>query len=113
MSQHDTTVRLRHMLDYAKEALEITRGVSRDDLHENRLLSLALTRLLEILGEAAAKVPPEDRNAMSGLPWRDIIDLRNRLIHGYDTVNLDILWVIVDQDLPPLVSELTRIVESR
>jgi uncharacterized protein with HEPN domain len=108
MSRHDTTVRLRHMLDHAREVLEMARGRVRADLDSDRQLNLALVRLLEIMGEAAARVPQADRDRFPNVPWRDVVDLRNRLIHGYDTVNFDILWAIVQHDLPPLVAELER-----
>jgi len=66
---------------------------------------------MEIIGEAAARVPLQDRDRFPGIPWRDVVDLRNRLIHGCDEVNFDILWAIVQQDLPPLVAELEKIVQ--
>lgn len=110
MTRHDTQVRLRHMLDHAREAVDMAHGRKREDLDADRQLNLALVRLLEIVGEAAGKVAPQDRERYPGVPWRDIVDLRNRLIHGYDEVNLDILWAIVRQDLPPLIVELEKII---
>jgi uncharacterized protein with HEPN domain len=73
------------------------------------ILNLALVRLLEIVGEAAARVPDDVRTRHSVIPWPQIVGLRNRLIHGYDTVDFDILWQIVIVDLPPLIGELDRI----
>ncbi|HUX01069.1 MAG: HepT-like ribonuclease domain-containing protein [Phycisphaerae bacterium] len=112
MTRHDTIVRLRHMLDHAQETVQMAHGCKRKDLDANRQLSLALTRLLEIVGEAAARVPAEERQRFSAIPWRDVVDLRNRLIHGYDEVNLDILWAIVQKDLPALAAELDKILAS-
>jgi uncharacterized protein with HEPN domain len=66
-------------------------------------------RLLEIVGEAASRVPAGERAKYSGIPWAQIVGLRNRLIHGYDNVDFDILWQIVTQDLPPLVAELEKL----
>ena len=66
-------------------------------------------RLLEIVGEAASRVPVSERAQYSGIPWVQIVGLRNRLIHGYDNVDFDILWEIVTQDLPPLIAELEKI----
>jgi uncharacterized protein with HEPN domain len=73
------------------------------------MLSLALTRLLEVLGEAANRIPPEQHSPYPGIPWRRLIGLRNRLIHDYDRVDLSILWEIVTRDLPALVGELDTI----
>ena len=109
MSHHENIVRLRHMLDHAKEAVAMVRGKIRADLDTNRQLNLSLVRLLEIIGEAAGRVPKEDRAHYPGIPWQEIVGLRNRLIHGYDAVDFDILWQIVTQDLPPLVAVLEKI----
>jgi uncharacterized protein with HEPN domain len=98
------------MLDHAREALVMAQGRTRADLDSNRMLNLSLTRLLEILGEAANKVPSDERAKYPQIPWPELVGLRNRLIHGYDQVDLDILWQIVTQDLPPLVAELDKIV---
>ena len=110
MSRRDPGVRLRHMLLYTREALELSRGRTRADLDTDRMLNLALTRLLEIIGEAAARVPPETKTTLPGIPWPEIVGLRNRLIHGYDNVNFDILWAILVDDLPVLIAELERVV---
>ena len=102
----DDTSRLRHMLDHATEAVEMAQGRSRSELDTQRMLSLALVRLLEIVGEAAARVSQPTRNEYPGIPWPAIVGLRNRLIHGYDEVDLDILWTIIEDDLPPLIEGL-------
>jgi uncharacterized protein with HEPN domain len=99
-------VRLLHMLEHAQEAVQFVDGRSRKSLDENRTLSLALVRLLEIIGEAAAGVSAESRSKFPGIPWAEIVGLRNRLIHGYDSVDLDIVWNIVKGDLPALVRDL-------
>ena len=112
MSRHDVAVSLRQMRDYAREALEMVHGQVRADLDTDRKLNLALIRLLEILGEAATRVPPEDRTKYPQIPWSQLISLRNRLIHGYDQVDFDILWQIVTQDLPALDGELEQIVPA-
>ena len=106
MSQHDPLVALRHMLDHAREAVDLAQGRSRDDLDSDRLLQLALTRLVEIVGEAASRVPSDLQSRHPQLPWREAIGTRNRLIHGYDFVDLDILWEIVATDLAALVPQI-------
>lgn len=108
MSRRDPTVRLQHMLDHGREAMLMAQGRSRSDLDTERQLNLALVRLLEIVGEAASRMTPEDCARFPDIPWPQIIGLRNRLIHGYDDVDLDILWQIITQDLPPLMATLER-----
>ena len=97
------------MLDHAKEAVEMARGRTRADLDKDRLLNLALVRLLEIVGEAASRVPQEECTRCPGIPWPEIIGLRNRLVHGYDEVDFDILWEIITRDLPPLIEAIEKI----
>jgi uncharacterized protein with HEPN domain len=109
MSVQREYIRLRHMLDYAQEAVALVQGRTRADLEDDRLLELALVRLLEVVGEAASRVPMEDRALYPDIPWPQIIGLRNRLIHGYDAVDQDVLWQILVQDLPPLITALEEI----
>ena len=110
MPRREARVTLAQMRDHAKEALLMAQGQTRADLDSDRKLNLALVRLLEILGEAASRVPSEDRATYPRIPWPQLITLRHRLIHGYDQVDFDILWQILTGDLPPLVAELERIV---
>lgn len=112
MSRHDPVTALRHIFVYANEAVTIVEGRSREDLDQDRLLNLALTRLLEVIGEAANRVPYEIQAKYPELPWFEMISLRNRLIHGYDSVDFDILWVIVRQDLPDLIQKLQNILDT-
>ena len=112
MSQHHDRVRLCHMLDSGREALALASGKQRTDLESDHVLELALTRLLEIVGEAANRVSPETQSQHPQIPWRQIVGLRNRLIHGYEAVDIDILWDIIEHDLPPLIATLEDIVGS-
>jgi len=101
--------RLQHMLEHATETVRMAQGRSRSDLDTDRQLNLSLVRLLEIVGEAAARVSQELRENHPVIPWQDMIGLRNRLIHGYDAVDFDILWDIVKRDVPELISQLEQI----
>jgi uncharacterized protein with HEPN domain len=98
------------MLDHAREVVAFVAGKQREDLDRDRTLSLALVRLLEVIGEAAARIPAPEQIRYPQVPWAQIIGLRNRLIHGYDSVDLDVLWQIVQRDLPPLVAAIEAIV---
>ena len=68
--------------------------------------------MIEIIGEAAAKVTPETKEQYSSIVWKDIIGTRNRLIHGYDDVNLDFVWQIVGVDIEKLVPQLQEIMKE-
>jgi uncharacterized protein with HEPN domain len=103
MTRYDDEVRLRHMLDHALEAVEAIRGRQREDLKHDRILQLALVRLVEIVGEAAARVSAQGQQRYPAIPWQQAIGMRNRLIHGYDKVDLDVLWDTIQDDLPALI----------
>lgn len=107
--QNDDQIKLHHMLDSAKEAISFTIGKGRNDLNTDRMLALSLIKSLEIIGEAASRISKEIRHQNPQIPWMDIITMRNRLIHAYFDINLDILWNTVIHDLPPLISELEKI----
>lgn len=110
LSRPEDVVRLRHMLDHAREAVVLMRGKDHSELDGSRLLQLALVRLIEIVGEAAGRVSKETQAEHSQIPWAQIAGMRNRLVHGYDFVDLDILWQTVSEDLPELIAQLERIV---
>jgi len=112
MLQAKNLVRLRHMMDHAREAVGLIQGKSRADFDSDRLLELALVRLMEIIGEAANRVSSEYQTRYSSIPWSQIVSLRNRLIHGYDAIDMDILWQILKQDLPRLIKELEKILSA-
>lgn len=111
MTRRDDRVPVRHALEAARRAVSSTRKWRRSDLDLEELPTLGLIRLLEVIGEAANAVSPEMQQANPEIPWRKMAALRNRLIHGYFNVNLDIVWDTVRQDLPPLVVQLTRLLD--
>lgn len=112
MSSHNPITAIRHMLDHTREAVSLAASKTRADLDSDRLLNLALVRLLEIVGEAAGRVPKEYCRLHPEIPWPQLISLRNRLIHGYDSVDFDILWQIVVSDLPSLIPLLERMIST-
>ena len=105
-------VRLLHMRDAAREAVGFTAGRSRADLDTDRMLSLSLVRLIEIIGEAAGCLSPDSQAKYPGIPWSDITGMRHRLVHGYDDINLDIVWEVVTVDLPALFTQLEGILAN-
>ena len=110
MSRRDDTVFLVDMLNHASEAVELLGNASSTDLMGDRVTELALRKLVEVVGEAANRVSPATRQLHPEIAWAQIVGVRNRLVHGYDDVDLTILRDIVQNDLPPLVEQLTSIV---
>jgi uncharacterized protein with HEPN domain len=106
MDKNEDSIRLRHLLDAADKSLVFLRGKKREDLDGDEKLALALVRLLEIVGEAANALSENFKQEHPSIPWRSIICTRNRLIHGYFDVDLDIVWEIITKDLPPLIEKL-------
>ncbi|MGB2928851.1 MAG: HepT-like ribonuclease domain-containing protein, partial [Desulfobacterales bacterium] len=81
-------IRLRHMLDAAKEARSFIKNEERASIEKDRKLVLALIKSIEIIGEAANKVTKECREGIPQIPWPNIISMRNRLIHAYFNPNI-------------------------
>jgi uncharacterized protein with HEPN domain len=108
----DDEARIRHMLDASRRAMELSRGKTVAELDSDSETALALTRLLEILGEAAGRVTPEIRERHPGVPWRDIAATRNRVIHRYFDVDMGIVEAIVGNDLPTLTGQLEDILKE-
>jgi uncharacterized protein with HEPN domain len=106
--QRPDTIRFRHMLDAAKEAVSFARGKTKDNLKTDRMLTLSIIKAVEMIGEAASRISPECRQAYPEIPWADIIAMRNRLIHVYFDINLDIVWDTLTDDLPSLIEMLER-----
>ncbi len=113
MTQHDDMMRIRHMLDYSREAVEMLTGNDPEDLRRNRMLQLALVRLVEVIGEAASRVSDAGQKRYPSIPWQKARGMRNRLVHGYDMIDLKVLWDTITDDLPPLITELERILDQR
>ena len=105
----EDSIRLNHMRDATREALSFIAGKTRDDLDIDRQLVLALVKSIEIIGEAAAKTSRGFKTTSTDIPWRDIIAMRNRLIHAYFDIDLDILWQTVTTELPPLLENLEAV----
>jgi uncharacterized protein with HEPN domain len=110
--QENDLVRLRHMLDSGREAASYAQGHQRTDLEHDRMLLHALVRCIEIIGEAASGVSAECRTQIPAIPWSDIVGMRNRLIHAYFDIDLDLVWNTVEEDLPPLIGELEKVVPA-
>jgi uncharacterized protein with HEPN domain len=112
MPRHDDHIVIQHMLDHAREAVSMIAGKAPEDLGKERMFELALVRLVEIIGEAAGRVSQAGQAQSPNIPWREVIGMRNRLIHGYDSVDLNVLWDTVELDLPPLITQLEKVLQA-
>ena len=109
--KHEDKVRLRHMLDAALEIQQYVQSSRREDLNKDRKLVHSFVRLFEIIGEAASQVSEELREDIPEIPWSVIIGMRNRLIHAYFSINLDVVWSTSKDDVPSLITELKKLLD--
>lgn len=100
------------MLDAARRARGLSRSKEVGSLDSGSETALAIARLLEILGEASARVSPGLQDRHPEVPWKDIAATRNRVIHGYFDVDMKIVEAIVKDDLGPLIEQLETIVKE-
>lgn len=100
-------IRLQHMLDAARKAVRLAAGRDREALgSDDDPLADALVRLISVIGEAANKISSDTSLKLDEIPWPDVVGMRNRLIHGYFDINLDIVWATVQDSLPFLIQRL-------
>jgi uncharacterized protein with HEPN domain len=111
MNERDKT-RFQDMRAEAQRALRFIQGQTRQDLDQNEMLAYALVRCLEIIGEAASQVTEPTRSRYPHLAWRQMIGMRNRIIHAYSNVDLGIVWYTVVDVLPPLITDLEQILST-
>ena len=104
--RREDRIRLRHLTEAATKAVAYIAGKQRTDLDDDEILRLALTKLVEIVGEAAKNVSPDARAALPDVPWRAAARMRDRLVHHYFDINLDVLWTTITEDLPALLAAL-------
>jgi uncharacterized protein with HEPN domain len=109
MSQDDSLY-FAHMLDMARKAVSKTRRIDRDVYDGDENLRLALTHLVQVIGEAARRVSTEGRASHPEIPWFEITGMRSKIVHDYMDVDEDVVWEVVTQDLPQLIAALEKIV---
>ena len=100
-----------HMLDMARKAVAKAAGVTSDLYEADENLRLALTHLVQVIGEAGRHVSREFCDEHPEIPWQEIVGMRHKVVHDYLGVDEDIVWQVVTEDLPPLITWLEKAVE--
>ncbi|MGH7256082.1 MAG: HepT-like ribonuclease domain-containing protein [Nitrospirales bacterium] len=108
----DDLVYIGHMLDKAMEALNLAQGKSQADYDRDKTLQLALTFLIQVIGEAARHVSPGFRQLHPEVPWDAIMGMRHKIVHDYMDVDEDIGWDTVTEELAPLIETLKKLMPS-
>lgn len=103
---------LHDILEHAAKAQQFVAGVSFDTFRTNEEKALAVVRALEVVGEAARQVPREVRRRHPEIPWQEAIGMRDKLVHDYFGVDLEVVWKTVHQDLPPLRAAVARMLQE-
>jgi uncharacterized protein with HEPN domain len=103
---HDWRFYLGDMLRFCRKVQDYTEGLNQDAFEQSDLRFDATLRNLELIGEAATHIPEAVRERYPDIPWRMIVATRNKLIHGYLGIDNDIIWSIVIDELPGLISKL-------
>ncbi len=101
--------RLYHMAEAMAQAIEYSHRHDCGEVESGPPLQHLMVRNLEILGEAASRISPEFRDAHPEIPWRDMVDMRNRLIHAYFDIDMDIVWGTVRRALPPVLEAVQNV----
>ena len=104
MSKHDPKITLLQIAECARRAQELCGGKTLGELVSDWRSVLAFERVLEVLGEAAKRLPPELRERYPAVPWKLVAGMRDRVSHGYDAIDYQTLWDAVQQDIPPLLA---------
>jgi len=103
---------LDDIVQAAQQAFDFVEGMDYETFSRDRKTAYAVVRALEILGEATKRIPPEIRNRYPNVPWRSMAGIRDKLIHDYLNVNLEVVWKTVQEDLPPLVPDVQRVLHE-
>ena len=101
---------LGHMMDVSLQAVAKIQGKSREEFDEDENLRLAVTHLIQMVGEAARRVSLETTQKLPLIPWSDIIGMRHKVVHDYLDIDFDVVWAVATADLPDLISLLEPIV---
>ena len=109
MSERNWQLYIRDMLRFAEKVAAYSADLDQERFVEDELRFDAILRNLELIGEAATRVPVAVRENHAAIPWRQVIATRNRLIHGYLGIDNDTIWSIVNDDVPHLIAELKKL----
>jgi uncharacterized protein with HEPN domain len=100
------------MYECSSKALAFVAGKTRDDYDQDEVLRLALKHLVQTIGEAASQISEERRLVLNHIPWRAIIGMRHRIVHGYAMIDDSIVWRTITDELPFLSATLEQILRD-
>lgn len=108
----DDRIRAQHMLEAARDVVTIAAGKTLDDLRSDMTLRRAMVNAIQEIGEAACRVSAPGRARLAGVEWTQMMGMRHRLVHGYDVINLEIVWHVATEEVAPLIDALEAAFQS-
>lgn len=105
-TEQSNRIRLMHMREAAIEALSYSRGRPQSDLTDDSMYRRAVTSCIQEIGEAATQVSSDFRERVPEIPWKDIVKMRNVIVHSSFDVRLTLIWEVLSLDLQPLLMAL-------
>jgi uncharacterized protein with HEPN domain len=105
-------IRLQDMLEYARGAVDLLQRHHRGGVLAEWGLQQGLIKAIEVVGETAWKIPTTERPPLGDLPWEQVAGMRHHLVHGYGAVRIEVLFKVVEENLPPLIAQLEHILRD-
>mgnify|MGYP001569625111 CR=1 FL=1 len=109
MSKKEDSIFIRHILDSINAIEEFSKNLSKEKLESDRLRQSAIVREIEVIGEASKNISADFKNQHNEIPWKGIIGTRDKMIHHYFGINLDVVWEIIRENIPDLKKKLQNL----
>lgn len=110
--RHDPLVSVIDMIQAIQRALDFAHGRGRTEFLSDTMLRYAIWAQIVILGEAVRRIPEEWKEKRNELPWNAIAGMRNRLVHGYDVIDWEIVWAVATKEMPNLLATLRKALDE-
>lgn len=110
--QKDPSIYLEHIYDNISKIESFSKNITRKSLEKNVLKQYAIIRAIELIGEAVKNLPTTFKKKYTYIPWKEIVGTRDKLIHHYFGIDLNIVWIIINKELPKLKKEILKIKED-
>ena len=108
----DPLIFLQHIMESIARIESFSKDITKEGLSKNELKQYAIVRAIEIIGEAVKNLPKEFVEKYTSVPWRDIVGMRDKIMHQYFDMDLDIVWQVIKFNLPELKTELQKILDE-